>query len=131
MLDEETIKARAISLQVFPVAFYCLLFVLQNLSQLIDIVPLTIMKHVAFLLYLVLVLLMQISPRQALPMSLSSDNKFQDDLLPSWYEAESESEQQHPSDRQWKRRFHDLLASQRQRQRRFGNTRYGRSLSAE
>jgi hypothetical protein len=89
------------------------------------------MKYIAIFIYLFLILLIQINQHQAIPMYLSSRRDTRKYPL-SWYHTNNDFEdrQHHRSiDRHYKRVFNDLLSVQRER--RFGNTKYGRSLPTE
>jgi len=89
------------------------------------------MKYLTIFIYFLLILFIQIEQQQAVPTLLSSAEDTQN--YPSrWYDAINEIEenrQQHPLYRYYKRFIDDLLLPERQR--RFGNTKYGRSLPNE
>jgi len=89
------------------------------------------MKHIIIFIYFSLILLIQIDQQQAVPLDLSSSDDIQNYPL-SWYNAINNIENrqhQRPIDRYYKRFVHELLLPERQR--RFGNTKYGRSLQNE
>jgi len=82
-------------------------------------------------IYLSLILLIQIDQQLAVPLDLSSSDDIQNYPL-SWYNTINDIENtqhQHPIDHFYKRFVHELLLPERQR--RFGNTKYGRSLQDE
>jgi transposase len=97
------------------------------------------MHRFTIILVFLFVLFIQFNQQQAASIHLSSSEELQDlplhapsSLLNSWYnrlndiQETEEQQQQRYSDHLWKRVAADL-PSYRQR-RRFGNTRYGRSL---
>lgn len=89
------------------------------------------MKHILIFIYFLLILFIQFNQQQAAPVDLSSSDDMQYDPL-SWYSALDELENRqyhHPTDHFYKRFIHELLLPERQR--RFGNTKYGRSLKDE
>ncbi len=86
------------------------------------------MKHILIFIYLFVILLIQIDQQQAVPVYLSSSEDIQNYPM-SWYDKFHDTEDrqdQHPIDHYYKRFIDDLLLPERQR--RFGNTKYGRSI---
>jgi hypothetical protein len=89
------------------------------------------MKHIIIFIYLSFILLIQIDQQQAAPIDLSSSDDIQNYPL-SWFNTINDIEDrqhQHPMDGYYKRFINELLLPERQR--RFGNTKYGRSLRNE
>ena len=94
------------------------------------------MHRYTIVLVLAFVLLVQIQPQQAASVLLTSSEEAQERpsslLLHSWYNRLNEiaeREREEDADRIWKRFSSDLSAFPQKR--RFGNTRYGRSLSQD
>jgi hypothetical protein len=86
------------------------------------------MKQFIIFMYLLFIL---INRQQATPIYLSSSEDNQNEPL-SWYNTINnldDSRYQRPIERYYKRFVNDLLLPERQR--RFGNTKYGRSLHDE
>ncbi len=85
------------------------------------------MKSIIFFMYLLLFLIIQIDQQYAIPVSISSSEDNQYEPL-SWYKTinnfEDNHHQQHSIDRSYKRFINDFILPNRQR--RFGNTKYGR-----
>ncbi|CAF0794014.1 unnamed protein product [Adineta steineri] len=87
------------------------------------------MKSITIFLYFLLILFVQIEQQQAIPTFLLSLEDFQK-YPPAWYETVNENEERQENDpltHYYKRFFNDLSVPHRQR--RFGNTKYGRSLT--
>ena len=86
------------------------------------------MKQLIIFIYLLLLL---IHRQYATPVYLSSSEDNQNDAL-SWYNTIKSLEDrryQRPIDRFYKRFVNDIILPERQR--RFGNTKYGRSIPDE
>ena len=90
------------------------------------------MKQIIVFIYFLFILFLQLNPQQATPVYLSSSEDTQNDS-PSLYEQYNDLEKrlyQQSINRYYKRYLHDYLLPERQR--RFGNTKYGRrSLEIE
>lgn len=91
------------------------------------------MKYFLIVIYFLFILLIQIEQEQAVPLDLSSSDDVQNEALSSWYSKLNDLDylQYHPRriNHYFKRYMNDILLPERQR--RFGNTKYGRSLPDE
>ena len=93
------------------------------------------MHRFTIILVLAFVLLVQVQPHRAASVLLTSSEEAQERpssrLLHSWYDRlnEIDEREREDADRIWKRFSSDLSAFPQKR--RFGNTRYGRSLSQD
>jgi hypothetical protein len=89
------------------------------------------MKYITIFLYFLLILFIQIDQQQGNPMYPSFTDELQDypSLRLNTMDDIDDKQQHHSIDQFWDRIVNNL--SMLQRQRRFGNTRYGRSLPDE
>jgi hypothetical protein len=91
------------------------------------------MKYIIIFIYLSFILLIQIDQQQAVPIDRSSSDDNQNYPL-SWYNTINDIEDlqyQRPINNYYKRFLHELILPLPERHRRFGNTKYGRSLPNE
>ena len=89
------------------------------------------MTPTATFLCFVLILSVQFEQYQAIPTALSSIEEIPSDVS-AWYDmvaADEDKQLQHPLYGSYKRFLDELLLPERQR--RFGNTKYGRSVPSE
>ena len=86
------------------------------------------MKHMIIFIYLTFILFIHIDQNQSIPIDLSSSDDIQ--LYSSlWDNTINDIEHEKSIDHYYKRFIDQLLLPERQR--RFGNTKYGRSLQDE